>query len=276
LVLWTEVVRLIHLFPQSLLVIGSGNMAGAMLRGWFAQGLDPANVTVVDPSPRNLPQGVRHLTEIDPGLSAPDWLLLGIKPQMLGDVAPQLAGVDLSQALVVSMLAGVDCAGLRAALPHARAVARIMPNMAVSIGQSVTALYADGLGDDDRARLESLFGMLGSAEWLAEEAQMHLVTALSGSGPAYLFRFIDALGKAAEGLGMPADQAARFAMAMVRGSAELAHRSDESPAELAERVASPGGTTRAALNVFDADAALDRLVAEAMAAAAKRSVELGQ
>ncbi|WP_066045447.1 pyrroline-5-carboxylate reductase [Blastomonas sp. CCH15-G10] len=264
------------LFPKSLLVIGSGNMAGAMLRGWFAQGLDPANVTVVDPSPRDLPQGVRHLTEIDPGLSAPDWLLLGIKPQMLGDVAPQLAGVDLSQALVVSMLAGVDCAGLRAALPHARAVARIMPNMAVSIGQSVTALYADGLGDDDRARLESLFGMLGSAEWLAEEAQMHLVTALSGSGPAYLFRFIDALGKAAEGLGMPADQAARFAMAMVRGSAELAHRSDESPTQLAERVASPGGTTRAALNVFDADAALDRLVAEAMAAAAKRGVELGQ
>lgn len=263
-------------FPQSLLVIGSGNMAGAMLRGWFAQGLDPAAVTVVDPSPRDLPAGVRHLTAIAPGLAAPDWLLLGIKPQMLADVAPQLAKVDLSNALVVSMLAGVECAGLRSAIPTARAIARIMPNMAVGIGQSVTALYADGLGDDDRTRLESLFAMLGTAEWLADEAQMHLVTALSGSGPAYLFRFIDALGKGAEALGMPADQAARFAMAMVRGSAELAHRSDESPAELAERVASPGGTTRAALNVFDADGALDRLVADAMAAAAKRSVELGQ
>jgi len=267
---------LIHLFPQSLLVIGSGNMAGAMLRGWFAQGLDPASVTVVDPSPRDLPAGVRHLTEIDASISAPDWLLLGIKPQMLGDVAPLLAKVDLSRALVVSMLAGVECAGLRSAIPNARAIARIMPNMAVSIGQSVTALYAEALDAADRDRLESLFSMLGTAEWLSDEAQMHLVTALSGSGPAYLFRFIDALGKAAEGLGMPADQAARFAMAMVRGSAELAHRSDESPAQLAERVASPGGTTRAALNVFDADAALDRLVAEAMAAAARRSVELGQ
>lgn len=263
-------------FPQSLLVIGSGNMAGAMLRGWFAQGLDPARVTVVDPSPRDLPTGVRHLTAIDPAIAAPDWLLLGIKPQMLSDVAPQLATIDLSQALVVSMLAGVECAGLRSAIPTARAIARIMPNMAVSIGQSVTALYAEGLADDDRIRLESLFAMLGTAEWLVEEAQMHLVTALSGSGPAYLFRFIDALAKAAEGLGMPADQAARFAMAMVRGSADLAHRSDESPAELAERVASPGGTTRAALNVFDADGALDQLVADAMAAAAKRSVELGQ
>lgn len=263
-------------FPQSLLVIGSGNMAGAMLRGWFAQGLNPATVTVVDPCPRDLPQGVRHLTEIVPGISAPDWLLLGIKPQMLGDVAPLLARIDLSRALVVSMLAGVECAGLRAAIPGARAIARIMPNMAVSIGQSVTALYADGLGERDREGLEALFGMLGTAEWLAEEAQMHLVTALSGSGPAYLFRFIDSLGKAAKGLGMPADQAARFAMAMVRGSAELAHQSDETPAQLAERVASPGGTTRAALNVFDADAALDRLVAEAMAAAAQRSVELGQ
>ncbi|ESZ85925.1 MAG: pyrroline-5-carboxylate reductase [Blastomonas sp. CACIA14H2] len=267
---------MLGVFPQSLLVIGSGNMAGAMLRGWFAQGLDPAAVTVVDPCPRDLPAGVRHLTAIDPGLSAPDWLLLGIKPQMLAEVAPQLARLDLSHALVVSMLAGVECAGLRSALPHARAIARIMPNMAVSIGQSVTALYAEGLDEGDRIRLETLFGMLGTAEWLADEAQMHLVTALSGSGPAYLFRFIDSLGKAAEGLGMPVDQAARFAMAMVRGSAELASRSDESPAELAERVASPGGTTRAALNVFDADAALDRLVGEAMAAAAKRSAELGQ
>lgn len=263
-------------FPQSLLVVGSGNMAGAMLRGWFAQGLDPASVTVVDPSPRDLPDGVRHLTAIDASIAAPDWLLLGIKPQMLGDVAPQFAAIDLSPTLVVSMLAGVECAGLSAALPGARAVARIMPNMAVSIGQSVTALFADGLADDDRARLEALFAMLGTAEWLADEAQMHLVTALSGSGPAYLFRFIDSLGKAAEALGMPADQAARFAMAMVRGSAELAHLSSETPAELAERVASPGGTTRAALNVFDADAALDQLVAEAMAAAARRSVELGQ
>lgn len=265
-----------HPFPQSLLVIGSGNMAGAMLRGWFAQGLDPASVTVVDPSPRDLPAGVRHLTAIDRSMAAPDWLLLGIKPQMLADVAPLLSQIDLSHALVVSMLAGIECSGLRSALPGARGIARIMPNMAVSIGQSVTALYADGLEQADRDQLESLFAMLGTAEWLADEAQMHLVTALSGSGPAYLFRFIDALGKAAEGLGMPADQAARFAMAMARGAAELAHRSDETPAQLAERVASPGGTTRAALNVFDADAALERLVAEAVDAAAKRSVELGQ
>lgn len=263
-------------FPQSLLVIGSGNMAGAMLRGWFARGLDPASVTVVDPSPRDLPEGVRHLSQIDATITSPDWLLLGIKPQMLGDVAPQLAALDLSDTLLVSMLAGVEIAGLRRAVPQVRAIARIMPNMAVGIGQSVTALFATGLADDDRARLEGLFAMLGTAEWLADEAQMHLVTALSGSGPAYLFRFLDALAKGAEGLGMPGDQAARFALAMVRGAAELANHSPESPAQLAERVASPGGTTRAALNVFDADGALERLVGEAMAAAARRSVELGQ
>jgi pyrroline-5-carboxylate reductase len=264
------------LFPQSLLVIGSGNMAGAMLRGWFALGLDPATVTVVDPSPRDLPQGVRHLTAIDPSLAAPEWLLLGIKPQMLGDVAPHLATLDLSATLMVSMLAGIEIAGLRKALPHVNAIARVMPNMAIGIGQSVTALYAEPLQQAERERLEALFAMLGSAEWLADESQMHLVTALSGSGPAYLFRFIDALGKGAEALGMPAEQAARFAMAMVRGSADLASQSAETPAQLAERVASPGGTTRAALNVFDADDALDRLVGEAMAAAARRSVELGQ
>ncbi|MCG6120744.1 MAG: pyrroline-5-carboxylate reductase [Blastomonas sp.] len=263
-------------FPQSLLVIGSGNMAGAMLRGWFAFGLDPATVTIVDPSPRELPEGVRHLTAIDASIAAPDWLLLGIKPQMLRDIAPDLAALDLSGTLLVSMLAGVEIAGLRAAAPQARAIARIMPNMAIGIGQSVTALYAEPLEQGESDRLEALFAMLGSAEWLEDESQMHMVTALSGSGPAYLFRFIDALGKGAQALGMPADQAARFALAMVRGSAELADQSPDSPAELAERVASPGGTTRAALNVFDADDALDRLVGEAMAAAARRSVELGQ
>ncbi len=263
-------------FPKSLLVIGSGNMAGAMLRGWFAQGLAPASVTIVDPSPRDLPEGVRHLTAIDASIAAPDWLLLGIKPQMLADVAPQLAAIDLSGTLLVSMLAGIEIASLARAVPTVRAIARIMPNMAVGIGQSVTALYADALDQPDRERLESLFAMLGTAEWLTDESQMHLVTALSGSGPAYLFRFIDALGKGAVALGMAEDQAARFAMAMVRGSAELALVSSESPAELAERVASPGGTTRAALNVFDADDVLDRLVGEAMAAAARRSVELGQ
>lgn len=264
------------IFPQSLLVIGSGNMAGAMLHGWFARGLVPASVTVVDPSPRELPEGVRHLTAIDSTIAAPEWLLLGIKPQMLDDVASQLAALDLSGTLLVSMLAGIEITRLRAAVPSVRAVARIMPNMAVGIGQSVTALFAEPLDQPDRDRLETLFAMLGSAEWLSDESQMHLVTALSGSGPAYLFRFIDALSKGAAALGMPADQAARFALAMVRGSAELAHQSSETPAQLAERVASPGGTTRAALNVFDADDALERLVAEAMAAAARRSVELGQ
>lgn len=265
-----------ELFPQSLLVIGSGNMAGAMLRGWFARGLDPASVTVVDPSPRDLPHGVRHLTTIDTTIAAPEWLLLGIKPQMLADVAPQLASLDLSGTLLVSMLAGIEITGLRAAVPQAKAIARIMPNMAVGIGQSVTALFAEPFEQTDRDRIESLFAMLGSAEWLSDESQMHLVTALSGSGPAYLFRFIDALGKGAVALGMPQDQAARFALAMVRGAAELADQSPDTPAQLAERVASPGGTTRAALNVFDAEDALDNLVAEAMAAAARRSVELGQ
>jgi len=264
------------LFPQSLLVIGSGNMAGAMLRGWFARGLDPASITIVDPSPRDLPEGVRHLTAIEASIPAPEWLLLGIKPQMLPDVASQLVSLDLSGTLLVSMLAGIEITALRSAVPQTRAIARIMPNMAIGIGQSVTALFAEALPQPEQEQLEALFAMLGSAEWLTEESQMHLVTALSGSGPAYLFRFIDALGKGAQALGMPADQASRFALAMVRGSAELAHQSPESPAQLAERVASPGGTTRAALNVFDADDALELLVAEAMAAAARRSVELGQ
>lgn len=263
-------------FPQSLLVIGSGNMAGAMLRGWFARGLDPASVTIVDPGLRDVPEGVRHLVHIDSGIAPPDWLMLGIKPQMLGEVAPRLAILDLSQAMLVSMLAGVELAALRRAVPHARAVARIMPNMAVTIGQSVTALFAEPLGAADADRLEALFAMLGTTEWLSDESQMHIVTALSGSGPAYLFRFIDALAKGAAALGMAEDQAARLALGMVRGSAALAAQSDESPAQLAERVASPGGTTRAALNVFDADDALERLVAGAMAAAARRSVELGQ
>lgn len=261
-------------FPQRLLILGCGNMAGAMLDGWLVAGLDPARVTVVDPGARALPAGVTHHPALPDDLPPPDMVLLGVKPQIFGAVAPALAKAPIGDALVVSILAGVEVASLRAALPTAGAVLRAMPNMAVRIGKSVIGIVGEELSSERRRSVEALMGQLGLVEWLADEEQMHLFIALAGSGPAYVFRFIDALAKGAGALGMDEAQAARFALAMVEGAALLAAASDDDPGALADKVASPGGTTREGMNVLDADGALDNLVRCTLDAAARRSAEM--
>ena len=263
-------------FPKQILFVGCGNMAGAMLRGWIADGLDPARVTIVDPGARNLPDGVDHRPEMSADIPAPDLVLLGIKPQMLADIAPSLTKVDMSKAILLSILAGVECRALRKAVPGVATVVRVMPNMAVSIAKSVLALYSEEADDPQREKLTGFFSALGLVEWLPEEQQMHAFTALAGSGPAYVFRFIDALGEGARALGMDADQANRFALAMVEGAAMLAAGADDTPGELADKVASPGGTTRAGLNVLDEDKAIFVLAERTLAAAASRSREMAK
>lgn len=263
-------------FPGPMLIIGCGNMAGAMLRGWIAAGRDPKTVTVVDPFAKNLPDGVVHHESLDDYDGAPDLVLLGVKPQMLADLAPELAKLDLSNATIVSILAGVECETLARRIPGAHSVVRLMPNMAVSIRKSVMALYAADFPEDRRDPLEAMMAELGLVEWLAEEDHMHLFTALAGSGPAYVFRFIDALAEGASALGMEQGQAARFALAMVEGAALLAADSDDSPGVLADKVASPGGTTREGLNVLDEDRAVFRLAEKTLAAAARRSAEMAE
>lgn len=261
-------------WPDSLLIVGCGNMGGAMLAGWLAGGLDPACVTVVDPVLESVPQGVTLLRDANDAAPA-EALLLGVKPQMLGELAPGLAHLAERGTKVLSILAGVELATLSRLFPDAASHVRIMPNLAAAIGKSPVALAASGLGETDRVAVTGLMKPLGTPLWI-EESLFDAVTALTGSGPAFVYRFIDALAAGAEALGMEAGQARLLALSMTEGAALLAAGSPHAPGELADRVASPGGTTRAGLDVLDKDRALAALVAETLRAARDRSAEMAR
>lgn len=256
---------------NSLLLIGCGNMGGAMLAGWLAAGLAPSRFTVVDPYLAEAPAGVELLRELPQGTF--DAILLGVKPQLLGEVAPQLAQMVGKDTVLLSILAGAELDSLDARFPAAKGMVRIMPNLAAAIGKSPIALAQRGLNTADQAEVIALMTPLGTPEWI-DESLFDAVTALAGSGPAFVYRFIDALAAGAAALGLPADQAERLALAMVEGAGALASASPHSPGELARRVASPGGTTQAGLDAIDADDALNRLLAATLKAASDRSAEM--
>ncbi|MCB2048697.1 MAG: pyrroline-5-carboxylate reductase [Novosphingobium sp.] len=261
-------------WPQSIVIVGCGNMGGAMLAGWLAGGLDPARVTVVDPVLEAAPQGVTLLRDASEA-SAPDVLLLGVKPQMIAEVSPSLAHLAGADTRVLSILAGVELATLARLFPGAAGHVRIMPNLAAAIGKSPVALAATGLDDAACAKLTAFMEPLGTPLWI-DESLFDAVTALTGSGPAFVYRFIDALALAGADLGLEAGQAQKLALAMTEGAALLAASSPFAPGELADRVASPGGTTRAGLDVLDADGALMRLVNATLRAARDRSAEMSR
>ena len=252
---------------------GCGNMGGAMLTGWLAGGIDPADFTVIDPYLASAPVGVRLLGAAPVGEAPADVVVLGFKPQQLAQAAPAVVPHIGADTLVLSILAGVDLATLRATFAGAGAIVRVMPNLAAAIGKSPIALFGDATGAG-RATTDALMAPLGQGEWLADEAAMDLVTALAGSGPAFVYRFIDALAAGAAALGLPRDQADRLALAMVEGAAQLAAVSPHDPGELANRVASPGGVTRAGLNVLDADDRLVHLMVDTLRAARDRNAEM--
>jgi pyrroline-5-carboxylate reductase len=258
-----------------LLIIGCGNMGGAMLAGWLAAGEAPARFSVLDPALPEAPPGValfRNEAEVPGGHDA---VLLGFKPQQLETLGPGLQGVTQGRT-VCSLLAGITLARLAAAFPQAAAHVRVMPNLAARINKSPVILAEAGLDTGARTALFSLFDALGSAVWLEDEARFDLVTALAGSGPGFVYRFIDALAGAAVDLGCDEATASTLALATVEGAAALAAASDASPATLADRVASPGGMTREGLNVLDADNALRRLLAETLRATRDKGAALSR
>jgi pyrroline-5-carboxylate reductase len=258
-------------FPSGpIWLIGCGNMAGAMLRRWLAEGLDPAQVTVITRSGTRAPDGVRSLTTL-PVDETPAILMLGFKPQQLDDIAPTLA--HLNPAILLSILAGVEEQALASRIP-AGAVVRMMPNLPVAIGQGVTALYTGSTDTAIRYAAEALARPLGLAPWVEDEARFDAVTALAGCGPAFVFRFIDALAQAGVGLGLSPELAQRLALATVDGAGAMAIGADVSAGVLADRVASPGGSTREGLNVLDANDALKRLLADTLTASERRNHEM--
>lgn len=250
-------------------LVGCGAMAGAMLARWVESGQDPARFTVIDPGQPNAPAGVRCVATF-PKEDAPDWLMLGVKPQMLGDVTTTVGPVVQSNTTLLSILAGTTTTTLRDTFPDARRIVRVMPNLPVRVGQGVVALHGPG----DHAALDALMAPLGLVEWFEDEGLFDAVTALSGSGPAFVYRYAQALAEGGVALGFSPEVADRLARATMAGAATLAKASPEPLAALADRVASKGGTTREGLNVLDQDNALNALVAAALRAAETRSREL--
>ncbi len=262
-------------FPSEICFYGCGNMGSAMLRGWLASGVTADRFFVVDPKADGLPQDVSLYLSSQEVERKFDILLLGIKPQLLPALAPDIAQLLAPGAFVISILAGTRTATLSAAFPEAHVV-RLMPNLAAAIGKSPLALFAPQADIPARDMLETLLAPLGSVIWIEDEGHMDAVTALAGSGPAFVYRFIDALAKGGEAAGLPRDIAAHMAIAMTEGAAILAASSGQTPEDLAARVTSPGGTTAAGLGVLDANGALDILVRETLRAARDRGTELAR
>lgn len=259
---------------QQILLYGYGNMASAMLHGWLATGLPAHDFCVFNPRVKSVPQEVDFTTQFPAGPF--DVVVLGIKPQLLDAVAPALEPLIGPDTMLISILAGVELASLAWRFPRAGGLVRLMPNLAVALRKSPNALVSGPLSEARRERATALAAALGSAEWLSDESQFELVTALAGSGPGFVFRFIDALAQGAADLGLDRAQAERLARAMVEGAGALAASSPHDPAELARRVASPGGMTQRGYDVLDADQALISLMRETLRAARDRGEEMAR
>jgi pyrroline-5-carboxylate reductase len=258
-----------------ILLVGAGRMGGAMLAGWRRAGAFAASELMVrDPEPRAevAASGVR----LDPdaaALAAARTVVLVVKPQIWREVAAELAPLLAPDAVIVSIAAGVAAADLAAGF-DGRRIARVMPTTAAEIGQGTASVYADD--DEARRRAHALFAPLGTVVDLADEDLMHAATAVSGSAPAYLYAFVEALEAAGVALGLAPDAARALARATTAGAAALMTQTGADAAELRRQVTSPNGTTEAALKVLQGDAGLGPLLREAAAAAAQRSRELGR
>jgi pyrroline-5-carboxylate reductase len=267
-----------------LLLAGAGNMGYALLSGWLERGLDPARIVVQEPSPQ--PQirqaletkGIPILAEVASLPEPPAVLVVAVKPQVMDQVLPSLAALVGPQTVVVSIAAGRQITGLAAHLPQGTAVVRAMPNTPSSVGRGITVMVGNAhVTAAQRDACDRLLRAVGEVGWVEDEALIDAVTAVSGSGPAYVFHLAEALAEAGVAAGLAPELAAKLARWTVAGAGELLHRSELDPATLRRNVTSPGGTTAAALEVLMAEpGGLPDLMRKAVAAAAQRSRELAK
>jgi pyrroline-5-carboxylate reductase len=262
-----------NMFPNAkILLIGAGKMGGALQASWLRAGAIPDMITIVEP--KGFAGGPRIHESIDDVSVTQDCIVLAVKPQSMDALLPSLAKKFGRDPLYFSIAAGKTLVYYAKYLGEAPIV-RAMPNTPAIIGKGISALIANGKVTASQKQLaESLLGAAGETVWLDNESQMDAVTALSGSGPAYVFLFLEALIEAGKAQGLPEEMAKKLAYATVRGSVKLAKKSENSLEQLRKNVTSPGGTTEAALNVLMKGDALKELVDEAVAAAVKRSREL--
>jgi pyrroline-5-carboxylate reductase len=259
--------------------IGGGNMAGALISGLVNTLKDSQQIYVVDLNEENLTRlatqfGVRTSTQIDTGLSQMDVVIFAVKPQNMQAVVTQFSP-HLNSQLLLSVAAGIRAGDMARWLGDYRKIVRAMPNTPAMIGQGMSGLFAmDAVSDADKVTAQNILQAVGETVWVEQEQLIDAVTAVSGSGPAYVFYFIEAMQEAAEQLGLSAEQAKQMALATFNGAAQLAKQSDESIQTLRERVTSKGGTTYAALCSME-DSQVKAAIAKAIQAAATRGKELG-
>jgi pyrroline-5-carboxylate reductase len=262
----------------NVVLVGAGKMGGALLEGWIGLGVDPAAMTVIEPqpSPQVAALAARGL-RLNPSGSAgrADAVVIAVKPQTAPQALAEIGALVAPGAVVVSIMAGRTLGFLADALPAGTAIVRAMPNTPAAIGRGITvAVPNPRVTPAKRELAHRLLAATGAVEWIGDEGLMDAVTAVSGSGPAYVFLLAESLARAGEKAGLPADLAASLARATVSGAGELLYRSPLAAATLRHNVTSPGGTTAAALDVLMAADGLDAVMERAVAAATRRGREL--
>ncbi|NIZ08390.1 pyrroline-5-carboxylate reductase [Pseudooceanicola sp. HF7] len=260
---------------KGLVLLGCGKMGGAMLAGWLKSGVPPQSVWVIDPNPSDWLKGTGvHLNEEITG--TPAVAIVAVKPQMMGAALPSLQALGGGGTLFVSIAAGTQIAAFEAAFGASSPIVRAMPNTPAAVGRGITAIIGNAQVDAAALDLtEALLSAVGQVVRLESEEQMDAVTAVSGSGPAYVFHLIESMAAAGEAQGLSAELALQLAKATVAGAGALAEGTEESPTQLRVNVTSPNGTTQAALEVLmDEGAGFPPLLKRAVTAAADRSREL--
>jgi len=271
-------VRRLGEFRGTLVLVGAGKMGSAMLDGWLGRGLDPKKITVIEPQPVKAVKALaRRGVKFNPKnkIGVASAIVIAVKPQSAPEALPPLARYIDKATLVLSIMAGRTIGFLEKSLPAGTAIVRAMPNTPAAIGRGISVAVANAkISKRHRKQASDLLAAIGKVEWVLDEALMDAVTALSGSGPAYIFLLAECMARAGVAAGLPPDLATRLACETVAGSAELLHRSDIDAATLRQNVTSPGGTTAAALEVLMGPGGFDQLLTEAIDAATRRSRDL--
>ncbi|WP_457659430.1 pyrroline-5-carboxylate reductase [Sinorhizobium medicae] len=262
-----------------IVLVGAGNMGGAMLAGWLKSGIAGGDLLVIDPGPPPsmakllADNGVRHSTSAPAGIKA-RVVFLAVKPQVMESALPPVKGLVGSETVIVSVAAGKTLGFIERHLGEAATV-RAMPNTPAMIGRGVTGAFANArVREAQRALVHDLLKVSGPVEWVRTEADIDAVTAVSGSGPAYVFYLVECMAEAGRKAGLEADLAMRLARETVAGAGELLHQSPDDAARLRQNVTSPGGTTAAALDVLMGEGGMQPLFDKAIATARKRAEEL--
>lgn len=263
-----------------IVLAGCGKMGGALLEGWLKSGIDPKTIVALDPKPPEEVLAVlkAHAISHNPTLASienVEAIVIAVKPQMMAEVLPNLASLQTSKPVNLSIAAGKTIASFEQAFGKGASIIRTMPNTPAAIGRGITAMFGNkNVSPQQMALAKSLLSSTGEVVDVETEDMIDLVTAVSGSGPAYVFYLAECMAQAGEKIGLPKDLAMKLARATVSGSGELLHQSSSEAATLRQNVTSPGGTTFAALQVLMAEDGMGPLFEKAIAAAALRAKQL--